>query len=500
VRRLPLLGCAAALAVAGAAAASADAAARWRGFNLVDKLNRDWSNGPFREEDFRLVAELGFNFVRLPMDYRVWVRGGDWTALDEAVLAEIDAAVAWGRRYGLHVCLNFHRAPGYCLVGDPEPRDLWTDPEAQRVFALHWAAFARRYRGVPPAQLSFNLVNEPPHALADAAYARVLAQAADAIRREDPARPLVADGLALGRQPCPDLVPLGMTQATRGYAPWELTHYAAPWVAGAEDLPEPAWPVSSVNAFLLGPLQATNGAPLLLRGPFREAVDLRVRVGMVSQRARLVARAGSALVLDRLFEPGPGTGEWARVVSNATWGVFQNVYDLDCRGRIPAGAPGVRIEVAEGDWLTLRAIGLRRAGDPAAPEHVLSPGVAAWGVGQPPVGYVAADPGSPLRNAWAWDVERLAREQVAPWRAFQATSGVAVVVGEFGAYHRTPHRATLRWMEDCLRLWRDAGWGWALWNFRGEFGVLDSGRDDVAYEEWKGHRLDRAMLELLQRY
>lgn len=55
-------------------------------------------------------------------------------------------------------------------------------------------------------------------------------------------------------------------------------------------------------------------------------------------------------------------------------------------------------------------------------------------------------------------------------------------------------------MEDMLSLWKEAGWGWALWNFRGSFGILDSGREDVNYEDYKGHKLDRALLELLQSY
>ena len=42
--------------------------------------------------------------------------------------------------------------------------------------------------------------------------------------------------------------------------------------------------------------------------------------------------------------------------------------------------------------------------------------------------------------------------------------------------------------------------GWALWNFRGANGVLDSQRADVKYEDFGGHKLDRKMLELLQRY
>jgi len=55
-------------------------------------------------------------------------------------------------------------------------------------------------------------------------------------------------------------------------------------------------------------------------------------------------------------------------------------------------------------------------------------------------------------------------------------------------------------MEDCLRNWKKAGWSWALWNFRGSFGIMDSGRQDVQYEDYEGHKLDRRMLELLQKY
>ncbi len=46
--------------------------------------------------------------------------------------------------------------------------------------------------------------------------------------------------------------------------------------------------------------------------------------------------------------------------------------------------------------------------------------------------------------------------------------------------------------------WKKAGWGWALWNLRGSFGVMDSGRKDVSYEDFKGRKLDRAMLEVLR--
>ena len=51
-----------------------------------------------------------------------------------------------------------------------------------------------------------------------------------------------------------------------------------------------------------------------------------------------------------------------------------------------------------------------------------------------------------------------------------------------------------------MRLWKELNVPWALWNLRGSFGVLDSSRKDVTYEDFRGHKLDRKMLELLQKY
>jgi len=77
---------------------------------------------------------------------------------------------------------------------------------------------------------------------------------------------------------------------------------------------------------------------------------------------------------------------------------------------------------------------------------------------------------------------------------------LGVMVGEWGTHNQTPHDVTLRWMEDCLKNFKQAGMGWALWNLRGSLGVMDSGRADVRYEDFHGHKLDRQMLDLLQRY
>ena len=110
-----------------------------------------------------------------------------------------------------------------------------------------------------------------------------------------------------------------------------------------------------------------------------------------------------------------------------------------------------------------------------------------------------AVPTWPLKDdkGTTWDKERLRQVLIAPWLRL-AEKGVAVHVGEWGCFNKTPHDVALAWMRSFLELWKEAGWGWAMWNLRGSFGIVDSQRADVAYEDYKGHKLDRKMLELLR--
>ncbi len=96
-----------------------------------------------------------------------------------------------------------------------------------------------------------------------------------------------------------------------------------------------------------------------------------------------------------------------------------------------------------------------------------------------------------------WNRETLRQELIEKWTPV-TSRGLPVHVGEWGCFNRTPHEVTLAWMRDLLALWKQAGWGWSMWNLRGSFGPVDSGRADVAYEDFEGHKLDRRMLELLR--
>ena len=141
-------------------AQTAESLPRWRGFNLLEKFTLA-CNQPYQEWDFDFMVEWGFDFVRLPTDYRIWtISPGQY---DQKPLQEIDQAIEWARARRIHVNLCLHRAPGYCVNPPKEKLDLWAEgadgEEARRQFSEQWRMFANRYQGIPTEELSFNLIN-----------------------------------------------------------------------------------------------------------------------------------------------------------------------------------------------------------------------------------------------------------------------------------------------------------------------------------------------------
>src|SRR5208283_5105427 len=97
----------------------------WFGFNLLEyfSTDSDWmkyfpykDDGLFQEDDFRWMRDWGFNFVRLPMDYRFWTDLNDLMTISEKQVEPIDRAIRLGEKYGIHVNICLHRAPGECIL------------------------------------------------------------------------------------------------------------------------------------------------------------------------------------------------------------------------------------------------------------------------------------------------------------------------------------------------------------------------------------------------
>jgi aryl-phospho-beta-D-glucosidase BglC (GH1 family) len=83
-----------------------------------------------------------------------------------------------------------------------------------------------------------------------------------------------------------------------------------------------------------------------------------------------------------------------------------------------------------------------------------------------------------------------------PWAAL-IEKGVGVHCGECGCWNKTPHDIFLAWFGDVIDVLKQYQIGFSLWEFSGSFGVLNSERKDVNYENWYGQKLDRKLLNLL---
>lgn len=226
---------------------------RWRGFNLPNLVHSGYSKHrsflpqTFEEEDFQLIRDWGFDFVRLPLSYRCLTTQEQPFELTEYGMAKIDAAIELGEKYGIHVNLCFHRAPGFSINDDElEPFGWMDDSPAKDHFCNMWCDFTRRYKGIASKRLSFNFINEPDEKprigtnLTRPVYAELMRRVIQEVHAIDPQRHCIFDGWRASTEPMPELADITNTsQSVHCYYPHELTHHK---IGGGYFEPIPAWP------------------------------------------------------------------------------------------------------------------------------------------------------------------------------------------------------------------------------------------------------------------
>ncbi len=217
--------------------------------------SEQYKNMAISELDLKWIRDWGFDYIRLPFSYWLFV-DSDWRKtgkmnpedirnLDEKALSRLDKAVDDCVKHGLHVTVNMHRAPGYCINGwDREPFNLFKDREAEDAFVFFWDMLARRYRGYGSKQVSFNLVNEAPNIgskMSSEDYRRVMSRGREAIHAVSPDRTVIIDGTGVGRDIVYNMLNSNVAQAFHAYDPFRLTHYRANWV-NSDGWPVPTYP------------------------------------------------------------------------------------------------------------------------------------------------------------------------------------------------------------------------------------------------------------------
>ena len=186
-------------------------------YELMNIYQDNW----IQETDFKNIADMGFNCVRIPFWYRNFQsdNNGTWILDDngEIDLSSLEWAVEMCRKYGLYAILDLHAANGVQGYADhaghknnyhffdQNEKGEWYRKQAVEL----WRVIAERFAG-DPAIAMFDLLNEP---MCNVSMAKRIHSyiweyydmAYDAIRAEDPDRMITMIGTwSVDKLPDPD--------------------------------------------------------------------------------------------------------------------------------------------------------------------------------------------------------------------------------------------------------------------------------------------------------
>ncbi|MDX6403932.1 MAG: endoglucanase [Blastocatellia bacterium] len=132
-----------------------------------DEARRFWKtyrDNYITRSDISFIKRSGFNSVRVPFSYRLFVSEETSPRLEGPGYELLDRVVDWCKREGLYVILDMHAAPGG-QTGDNIDDSfgypfLFESTESQQLTVNLWRKIAARYRNEPTV-LGYDLLNEP---------------------------------------------------------------------------------------------------------------------------------------------------------------------------------------------------------------------------------------------------------------------------------------------------------------------------------------------------
>jgi endoglucanase len=154
------------------------------------------------EDDIRLIGRAGFNTVRVPLHYALFMSGDDLVRFEGPGYGLLDRLIGWCREAGLKVIIDLHAAPGgqTGVSHDDGPGFplVFYVPKYREQSVLLWRHLAERYRD-EPAVLGYDLLNEPISPYLDTDYLNprlepLYREIVAAIRAVDPDHPVFLAG------------------------------------------------------------------------------------------------------------------------------------------------------------------------------------------------------------------------------------------------------------------------------------------------------------------
>lgn len=459
--------------------------------------NYGFSSEKFQERDIRNVSELGFNFLRVPVNTRFFYEDADIAKAREEYWNNLDELIAWGIQYQVHISLVVCETYGYNCTYTEAEGELFTNDAYMELFLTFWEEIARRYQDVPNNALSFNILNEPADWIGEEQYCELALNAVDRIRDCSPDRLIISDMFAWGTQPLYGLAGSGIVQAIHWYEPRELTNGA----------PGVSWPYAA--PYLKSHIEGSDS--ITLRGPFEAGTVILLALrGSTVPNSIIASVDGQEIPIAEFSDPVVGKDGCAFIVYDengqaryANYDIINAALTLDSDSDTIVFYSLDRYGAFDLDHIILRRPGTEETmisvtdleGEiaialPATDLTISSGGVVTDNV--------------PANGYTSYDIDWL-RDSLNPYADFAAETGTTVFMNEFGSSVTADYDAVLSYIDDMLTVIDEYGWSWSMYDYIGNFGLVkgtnpENIRKGAVYETIGDCQVDMGLYDVLKQH
>ncbi len=472
----------------------------WNGVTLGNMQQYDWlvcgQPQVFSKEDVENIAALGFNFIRVPLDTRLFFDMDDPSKVRLDRLQNLDDLISWCAEYGIHLCPDVHFSFGFTTDENIYNDTMWNNPQEQEIFIEFWNLMANRYKDVPSNLLSFNLMNEPTNNISEEQYVSLMRKAISAIREYTLDRLIFVDMLNTGRDPVYALAQDRVAQSCHFYEPQAMT-------AG---MGNGSWPMYNCGGFI----EREDGfCGVRLTGNFPAGTSVKFAINSIHKSGKLIIAADEKKIFEYEFgKDTPGENGCIGVYEEGTGGEYRD-YDLSHIAVLPEDTSKVEI-YAEGDcyWFGLKALQVvigekKYSFQPLDVSTFLPEGTTLEDSKNPNIVFNEDGSVSNEGDLFFSVVDKnYMNDRFAEYRAFTEETGVEVMLQEFGVWYEADYEETLAWFDDLLSTVNENDLNWCGWDYFGVYSFYAVNdyemREGATYEPFSNGHIATELYEVFK--